>query len=379
MVGFTFVLPFLPLFIKQELHVQPLQAVELWAGVGATSTAIFVALFSPIWGAIADRIGRRVMVIRAMVAGGITIALMGAITNVYQLVGLRILQGILTGTIAASTALVATSVPRARMGYALGLLQTSIFVGISSGPLIGGTIAQGVGLRPTFLVGGGLLVLGGLLMVLFVQERFEAPGRSKAPAWQRLRSALGQKDLQPLLVTLFLVSAGTAMVFPILPLYVQALAGPGAPVSALTGLVFGAAAAVNAISALVYSRVAGHRGYRPVLIWCAVGVALAYVAQAFVQTPYQLLAFRAAQGMFWGGIIPAANAVVGLVTRPGQQGSAFGLTASATALGQAIGPLLGAALAAALGLPAVFLAGAVIFGTLAAWILARVPEPHAEL
>jgi DHA1 family multidrug resistance protein-like MFS transporter len=376
MVGFTFVLPFLPLFIKQDLGVHPLAAVELWAGVGATSTAICVALFSPIWGALADRTGRRLMVIRAMIAGGLAVALMAAVTNVYQLVGLRIAQGIFTGTIAASTALVATSVPRTRIGFALGLLQTSIYVGISGGPLLGGLTAQAVGRRPTFLLAGLLLVTAGLLVFFLVTEHFDPARRPTGEsAWRRLRAAAGQRDLQALLVVLFLVQLSTSVVFPILPLYVEALAGPGQPVSSLSGLVFGVTAGTNAVAAIVYSRLADRRGYRPVLIWCALGVTLMFAAQSLVQHPYQLILLRAGQGMFFGGIIPATNAIVGLTARPGQQGSSYGVTASATALGQATGPLLGASLAALAGLRAVFVVSASAMALLAVWIMVRVREP----
>lgn len=378
MIGFTFVLPFQPLFIKQ-LGVHPLAAVELWAGLGGASTAIFVAVFSPIWGAIADRTGRRVMVVRAMLAGGVTIALMAAVTNVYQLTGLRILQGILTGTIAASTALVATSAPRERIGYAVGLLQTSIFIGISTGPLVGGLLAHWVGLRGTFLVAGALLFVAGLLVLFFVHERFERVPRSLVGgAWQRLTTAVGQPELQQFLAVLFLLQVGAAMVLPFLPLYVEELARPGAPVQVLIGLVFGAGAAANAVASLFYSRLADRRGYRPVLIWCAFGAALMYASQVFAHNPYQLIALRAGQGLFFGGLIPAANAAVGLVARPGQQGSAFGVTASATALGQAGGPLIGAGIAAAFGLPAVFVGGAAVFSLLGVWILARVREPAPQ-
>jgi DHA1 family multidrug resistance protein-like MFS transporter len=352
MIGFTFVLPFQPLFIKQ-LGVHPLAAVELWAGVGGASTAIFVALFSPIWGAIADRTGRRVMVVRAMLAGGVTIALMAAVTNVYQLTGLRILQGIFTGTIAASTALVATSAPRERIGYAVGLLQTSIFIGISTGPLVGGLLAHAVGLRGTFLVAGVLLFAAGLLVLFFVHERFERVPRSQAGgAWQRLSAAARQPELQSFVVVLFLLQVGAAIV--------------------------GAGAAANAVASLFYSRLADRRGYRPVLIWCAFGAALMYASQVFAHNPYQLIALRAGQGLFFGGLIPAANAAVGLVARPGQQGSAFGVTASAMALGQATGPLIGAGIAAAFGLPAVFVGGAAVLGLLGVWILAQVREPAPQ-
>jgi DHA1 family multidrug resistance protein-like MFS transporter len=319
------------------------------------------------------------MVVRAMLAGGVTIALMAAVTNVYQLTGLRILQGIFTGTIAASTALVATSAPRERIGYAVGLLQTSIFIGISTGPLVGGLLAHAVGLRGTFLVAGVLLFAAGLLVLFFVHERFERVPRSQAGgAWQRLSAAARQPELQSFVVVLFLLQVGAAIVLPILPLYVEELARPGAPVQVLIGLVFGAGAAANAVASLFYSRLADRRGYRPVLIWCAFGAALMYASQVFAHNPYQLIALRAGQGLFFGGLIPAANAAVGLVARPGQQGSAFGVTASAMALGQATGPLIGAGIAAAFGLPAVFVGGAAVLGLLGVWILAQVREPAPQ-
>jgi MFS family permease len=140
----------------------------------------------------------------------------------------------------------------------------------------------------------------------------------------------------------------------------------------------GGGAAANAVASLFYSRLADRRGYRPVLVWCAFGAALMYASQVFAHSPYQLIALRAAQGLFFGGLIPAANAAVGLVARPGQQGSAFGVTASAMALGQATGPLIGAGIAAAFGLPAVFVGGAAVLGLLGVWILAQVREPTPQ-
>jgi len=153
MLAFGFVLPFLALYLK-ELHVESERAVVLWSGALVSGTAIALALASPVWGVLADRRGRRVMVLRAMLIGGVLIALMGLVQNVEQFLVLRILQGAFTGTVAASTALVATIVPRDRLASSMGLLQTSVYVGIAGGPTLGGLIAELVGIRGTFVVAG---------------------------------------------------------------------------------------------------------------------------------------------------------------------------------------------------------------------------------
>src|SRR5438445_6689850 len=134
MLAFGFVLPFLPLYLR-EIGVTPDSAVVFWSGALVTSTGVSLAIFSPIWGALADRGGRKLMVLRSMLIGGVILALMGLVTNVGQLLGLRILQGMFTGTIAASTALVATIVPRERLGSTTGLLQTSVYVCSSARPV----------------------------------------------------------------------------------------------------------------------------------------------------------------------------------------------------------------------------------------------------
>src|SRR5436309_14214209 len=162
MLAFGFVLPCLPLYLI-EIGVTPESAVVFWSGALVTSTGVSLAIFSPIWGALADRHGRKVMVLRAMLVGGLIIALMGLVQNVGQFLILRILQGMFTGTIAAATALVASIVPRERLAASMGQLQTSVYAGISAGPVLGGVLAQVVGIRGTFFVAGAMLVMAGLL------------------------------------------------------------------------------------------------------------------------------------------------------------------------------------------------------------------------
>jgi DHA1 family multidrug resistance protein-like MFS transporter len=375
MLAFGFVLPFLPLYLK-EIGVAPESAVVFWSGALVTSTGISLALVSPIWGALADRHGRKVMVLRSMLIGGVIIALMGLVQNVGEFLALRILQGMFTGTIAASTALVASIVPRERLGSSMGMLQTSVYVGISAGPVVGGAIAQVVGIRGTFFVAGAMLALGGVLVLFFVHEHFPLPTTMRRPGFfQVLGRAARSPVLMPLIVTLLLVQLSSAIVFPILPLFVEKIAAPGDPVKLYAGLAFGVTAIFSALAAIFYSQLVDRSGYRRLLVIACFGAAAFFLPQAFSHNIGQFLLLRAGLGVFFGVLIPATNAIVGLSTPPDMRGSAYGLTSSGTAVGNAIGPLLGATLAASFGFPAVFMATAAVLALLGVWVLALVREP----
>ena len=375
MLAFGFVLPFLPLYLK-EIGVTPDSAVVFWSGALVTSTGVSLAIFSPIWGALADRHGRKLMVLRSMLIGGVIIALMGLVQNVEQFLVLRILQGVFTGTIAAATALVAGIVPRERLAWSMGLLQTSVYVGISAGPVLGGLIAQAVGIRGTFFVAGAMLAIAGIFVWQFVHEHFTPPSLTKRPGFiETVRIGLRSPILMPLMVTLLLVQLSSAIVFPILPLFVERLSSASDPVKLYAGLAFGATAVFSALAALFYSRLVDRSGYRRILILACFGAALFFLPQAFVKNIGQFLLLRAGLGIFFGVLIPATNAIVGLSTPPELRGSAYGLTSSATAVGNAIGPLLGSTIAASLGYPAVFIATAGVLTLLGLWVIGLVREP----
>jgi DHA1 family multidrug resistance protein-like MFS transporter len=371
MLAFGFVLPFLPLYLR-EIGVAPDSAVVFWSGALVTSTGISLAIFSPIWGALADRHGRKVMVLRSLLVGGVIIALMGLVQNVGQFLVLRILQGVFTGTIAASTALVASIVPRDRIATSMGQLQTSVYVGIAAGPVLGGLIAQAVGIRGTFFVAGAMLFAAGLLVWQFVHEHFTPPSLTKRPGFfATLGIGLRSRTLLPLMVTLLVVQLSTAIVLPILPLYVERLSSATDPVKLYAGLSYGATAVFSALAAVSYSRLVDRSGYRRILIYACFGAAVFYLPQAFAQNIGEFLLLRAGLGIFFGVLIPATNAIVALSTPPELRGSAYGLTNSATA----VGPLLGSTLAASFGYPSVFIATAGLLAVLGLWVIALVREP----
>ena len=375
MLAFGFVLPFLPLYLK-EIGVSPDSAVLFWSGALVTSTGISLAISSPIWGALADRRGRKIMVLRAMLVGGLIIALMGLVQNVGQFLVLRILQGMFTGTIAAATALVATIVPRDRLASSMGLLQTSVYVGISAGPVLGGLIAQAVGIRGTFFIAGAMLAAAGILVWQFVHEHFTPPSPIKRPGFfETMGTGLRSRTLLPLMVTLLLVQLSSAIVFPILPLYVERLSSAADPVKLYAGLAFGATAVFSALAALFYSRLVDRSGYRRILIFACFGAAVMFLPQAFAQNIGQFLLLRAGLGVFFGVLIPGTNAIVGLSTPAQLRGSAYGLTSGATAVGNAVGPILGSTLAATYGYSSVFIVTAAVLTLLGIWVILLVREP----
>ena len=362
--GFSVAFPFLPYYV-QELGVTDPGQVEMWSALLFTGQAITMAIFAPIWGSLADRYGRKLMVVRAMFGGAVLLGAMGFVRNVQQLAILRALQGCVTGTVPAATTLVASSVPRQRSGYALGLLQMAIYSGASVGPLLGGLIADTFGYRAAFWVTATLLFVAGLGVFFLVEERFE-PSRQKEDSLpggfrQGLALVLGSQALLIMFGTRVVMNFGSRIMGPMLPLFVQSLMPAGERVASVTGLITGARAATGALGAVVLGRVGDRIGHRRVLVACALGAAVLYAPQFLVVTPTQLLILQAAAGVAMGGIMASVSATLAQLAPEGRQGVVYGLDSSANSVARAIAPLAGAAIATGLGIRYIFLCAAGVF------------------
>jgi DHA1 family multidrug resistance protein-like MFS transporter len=380
-IGFAVVFPFLPYYV-QELGVTELHEVELWSGVLFATQAVTMAIFAPIWGTLSDRYGRKLMVQRAMFGGAVTLAAMGFAQDVWQLAVLRAIQGMLTGTVSAATTLVASSTPRERSGYALGLLQMAIWTGASLGPLIGGLIADTWGYRAAFWVTGILLFLAGLTVWRFVEEDFQPPARDEDRAgggfWEGVRLVVRQRSLLSLFSIRFILRLAVRLIGPVLPLFVQSLVPPTARLATITGLISGVQAGASAIGAVTLGRASDRIGYRRVLLVCTGLGAILYVPQFFVTTPWQLLILQGAVGLAMSGVLASTSALLANLAPEGRQGAVYGVDASVVSAANAVGPMLGASIAAVVGLRAPFLltAGGLALATGLAWIL--VPRSGQE-
>ena len=372
--GFSVAFPFLPYYV-QELGVTEPGKVELWSGIIIAVQSVTMAVFSPIWGSVADRYGRKLMIERATFGGAVILTAMGFVQNVWQLAALRAVQGVLTGTVAAAMTLIASSTPRERSGQALGLLQMAIWIGASVGPLIGGLVADSWGYRAAFFVTGALLLVSGLTVWRFVKEDFTPPSletrSSRGSMWAGIRLAMTMSSLVALLAVRIIARLGTSLTTPILPLFIQSLAGPDARVASLTGLISGITAATSAVSAVILGRAGDRFGYRLVLLGSAVATAALYAPQALVTDPWQLLILQAAVGFTLGGVIAMISASQAKQAPEGCQGAVYGLDASGTSVANAVGPMIGASMAASFGLRLPFLltAGALALAAGMVWRL----------
>jgi DHA1 family multidrug resistance protein-like MFS transporter len=354
-MSFSAALPFLALYV-QTLGIQDPGEAAVWAGAMTSGGGLTMALMAPVWGALADRYGRKPMVTRSMVVGGSIAGSMSIAGDVYQLFAMRTIQGAFSGTVAAGRTLAASLVPSARLGQCLGLMATATFVGSSTGPLIGGLIAGQFGFRPAFIVTGAGLVLSGIGVFLFVDERFRRPAQARRGGLRAGMAAFAQMpQIRAVVFAMLIVQLGQFAASPILPLYVQELSGESAVEAASTaGVVIGAAAVTSALAASVGGRLGDRIGHGRVLAFASIAAGVLYLPQAMVDTPLQLLLVRAAIGVFAGGIQPVGMAIVALRTPPESRGLVFGLTTTATSMGNTLGPLIGATIASVVSLRASF-------------------------
>lgn len=365
MSGFSLVFPFLPLYVKQ-LGVSTGSSVEFWSGLVFSAQAFTMMISSPVWGVVADRFGRKLMLVRATLGGAVLLSAMGFAQNVEQLALLRALQGMVTGTIPAASALVAASAPKEHSGEALGMLQTGAWIGVAVGPLLGGVIGDAVGFRESFWITGGLLALSGFAVLFWVKEEFRPIEKSRRSSFiAGYRVLLHTPHLIGLYAVTFLQSVGRMLIMPIAALFMMQLMGTRGGAATVTGIMMGAMAVSSSLSAVWMGRLGDRIGHGRVLLASVLAAVMFYLPQSFVTAPWQLIVLQALTGLANGGTIPAVAALMNLQDTSGSQGAIFGLNASITAAGRSLAPLLGASMAIWFGMRSVFLAAACIYAAAA--------------
>ena len=390
LIGFSMRVPFLPFYLA-DLGVTDLQGQTLWSGAINAVGAAAMMVTSPLWGIMADRYGRKPMLLRGLFGGAAMVALMGFATTPWQLAALRVGEGLLTGTVAASAALVATSAPRHRLGYALGMVQTAVFAGAAGGPLLGGFIYDWVGARAAFWFAGAMLFAGGIVVALFARENFARAPRqpmseSETGRWRRLQDSsafLFTAIMLTMLAAIFVIRMVAMSMQPIIPLFVEQLTPHNPEVATVAGIVLGAAGFTSALAAAYFGRLGDRTGHHRVLAYSLCAAGLLYLPMALVRDPWQLAILQGLLGIALGGLIPSANALIAQYTPLEKRGAVFGLTASLSGLGGFVGPLLGAVLATSLGFRATFIAAGLLLlavAVLVIWSLrtAASERPAAE-
>lgn len=362
--GFCTVLPFLPLYIR-DLGVTDEAAVSRWSGIVTASAALTMAAFAPVWGVLADRYGRKPMVLRSMYGGALSLTLMALVSNVHQLALCRLLQGALTGTVTASLALVASATPRQHSGFSLGMMQAAIFVGASVGPLLGGEVAHLFGYRAAFYTAAALLLAGGVFVNLAIVEDLTAIRTSTRSDRGTFREVLSATGFAIAVLVLFMIRYADSIQRPVFPLLVENILGGPKGVERATGRIVAMGGVAAACSAGLLGRLSDRWGHKRMLIGFCIFTGLVSLVYVRAESVAHLYLLRFAFGLGAAGMAPAANAIIRDVTHDKNIGKAYGVTSSTSAIGWALGPLTGGCIAGSMGIRAPFVAMAVGMGLVA--------------
>ncbi|RPE04667.1 MFS transporter [Candidatus Pantoea deserta] len=356
-VAMTLLLPFLPLYV-QQLGVTEPAAIARWSGLAYGATFLSAALTAPLWGRLADRYGRKLMLIRASLGMAIAMALIGMATAPWQLVALRLLAGLLGGYASGSTILVASQTPKAQTGWALGVLSSGIMAGNVVGPLLGGVLPPLIGIRHTFWLTGGVIFLAFLATTFLLQEQPRQPAAQARTDGES--GAVNHRVVRLMWLSGMLLIFANMSIEPIITLYVGQFVQGQQATTVMAGLVMAAAALGSILSAPRLGKLADRIGHWRVLSAGLLACALLLIPQAFISAAWQLVALRFLMGMALGGLLPCVTAIIRHSVPEGQVGRMLGYSTSAQYIGQVSGPLTGGFVAGAFGMQPVFLLTAAV-------------------
>ncbi|WP_168123628.1 MFS transporter [Paenibacillus sp. HB172176] len=401
--SYTMSVPFLPLFLL-DLGVKD-GSVNLWAGVVHSSAFFVGAIMAPLWGMLADKFGKRKMVIRAGLSLAIIYALYAFVQAPWQLVGIRMLQGLVGGFVPASMSIVASIAPKEKLGWSLGMMQAGTMSGGILGPLIGGLLADIFGIRRSFIVAAVIIFAAAIAVLVYVKEkrpetasndkdagvasgkpesmsagvdkqdagaREEAQGARAAssdageerrpgkPAAVTYRMAFRNRALMQMLFLLAIFQLAINMIQPQLALHIADLQGSADDAMLSAGLVLSLIGIAGIVASPIWGRMGERRGYYRVLVFCLLCAGTVVCLQFFVKALWLFAVIQFVFGLFMAGIVPIVNTLMVQNTDEQFRGRSFGMTTSANQLGAMLGPLIGGLLGLYLGLNWIFVGTGVI-------------------
>ena len=370
LMSFGFGLPFIPFYI-QELGIRDHSALIFYTGLASTIPAATMIIFAPIWGILADRYGRKLMLQRAMFSAVFIIGGMGFVANVPQLLVLRALQGIFTGTITASMAFVSANTANNKMSFALGFMTSSNFIGYTIGPVLGGLLSEQIGYRYCFIIGGLLMIVGFLLVTLLVKEDKNTYGKSlkaenmtenmktiqqveeideytmmttgsRMPEISKRTGAANKTKIIVIILIILFVNRVSRVIFsPFIPLFVQENINAASGAATYTGLINGAIGIAAAIAAITLARLGDrYNKNKVVLVLSIISLPLA-VMLAMNNSLLTFTLFFALFSFVTGGIEPILTSSASEHTSTKDRGRLFGFLGAVGNCAFMIAPIIG--------------------------------------
>ncbi|MGJ9381859.1 MFS transporter [Salipaludibacillus sp. CF4.18] len=359
MGAMTMIIPFLPLYL-QELGVTDPQSISRWAGVIFGANFLTAFLFAPLWGKLADKYGRKSMLLRSGFGMAIVITLTGFAVGPWSLLLLRLLNGIISGFIPAAIALMSMSTPKKEMGHSLGMLQAGGVAGTICGPLLGGIMADLMGFRMIFYVTGVTILIAAFVVLLFVDEQFVRKEETvKTKTMQDFKKIISTSPVLSLFFVFFIVQCALIGINPLLSLFVQELS-PSQNVAFYAGLAMSVMGFANMSVSPFLGKLSDRKGHHFVLLFALLFAAIISFPQAFVQSYWQLLIFRFLLGICIGGLLPAINSLLRHFSPEGMESRTYGFSNSFMYLGTMVGPVAGGWIASIAGIRSLFIISSVL-------------------
>jgi len=351
--SYTMVTPFLPLYLL-DIGVSQSE-VNVWSGVIFSISFLVSAIMAPYWGRHADKSGKRRMIMRAGFSLAVVYFLGAFVRNPVDLLLVRILQGFANGFVPASMAIIASSVPKEKMGFSLGVMQTTLLMGGILGPLMGGSLSHFFGMRLSFVIAAGIIFVGTVGVGILVKEPVNNEPPSEGSMLDDLKIAFHNRKLVEMLLLLFGAQMISMTLQPLITLYVAELQGNMEGVALTAGIIYSMAGIAGAISAPMWGKLGQKKGFIQILVIAFIGAGIFNMGQFFIVNIYQFSVLQFFFGLFIVGVYPAINTIAVNSTDKAFQGRIFGLTTTANHLGSMVGPLVGGMISSWLGIGPVFL------------------------
>ena len=367
--GVSQLAPILPLYFH-DLGVQTPEAMSLWSGLATGATYIIVCLAAPFWGRVADKKGRKITLIRSSFGMALCNVLIAFQTTPEGVVLIRLVQGLVSGFYSASITLIASETPIERTGWALGLLASANLAGSLIGPLLGGYIADTVGIRNDFIIVGVLMGLAGVLATIFIHENYVPQPNPEKLSIRKLKEQIPEfNSIVALCVASFIYAICIMSLQPVISVYIKGIVPSDTEnLAFIAGAVFSAMGIAQLMSSSPLGKLVDKIGPRKVLVVSLIYVGILNIPQAYVTDVYQLAIIRFLQGFGLGGMLPALNTYLSSKTPREFTGQVFSYNQSCLFFGYFLGSVGGASLMAWLGFTTLFWVSGGLFIISALWI-----------
>lgn len=350
----TAVLPLLPLYL-QQIGVDGRDDLRWWTGIlGAAPFAVAV-FATPMWGALADRLGHKPMMVRSVVGIAMASVGMGISHSPLALLGWRGLQGAVSGVFPAAVGLLSSLTPASRLGNALAILQATRSAGVLCGPLLGGILADFIGIRPLFIGVGTIALLMAIACAWILEERTEADAAIAPPGPSSgMLRLVRQPAVAGMLGLILIYQAAVMASWPMLALWVEQLGVRTDAVATTTGLVVFAHGLPSMMLATSWTAMVPRLGIRPLVGFAVVASGLTNIAVGLAANIEAVLFLRLLSGAAMAGFVPLSLQWLASLSHGGAQGRMAGLSTTAMMAGNVLGSVLGSWIAVEISLEATF-------------------------